>query len=84
MTTEKTVLQEQLSAGPMVVTFKKKDGTLRVMPCTTNAAIITSKHGSYEPIVPSDTLAVVYDLQLNEWRSFRWNSVISAIETGTV
>ena len=45
MTTNKELIKEQLAAGPVIVTFTKKDGTRRIMPCTTNPTIIMFKTG---------------------------------------
>jgi hypothetical protein len=81
---KQTVL-EQLSAGPVVVTFTKKDGTERVMPCTTNPTVIMFKtNGDVAPFsLTSNTVdakvASVYDLESNGWRSFRWESVKTAV-----
>ena len=78
MTMNKDVLTEQLAAGPVIVTFTKKDGTRRIMPCTTNPTIIMFKSGGSTDQL-SDTSgsnAVVFDLEKNSWRSFRWDSVV--------
>ena len=78
MTTNKELIQEQLAAGPVIVTFTKKDGTRRIMPCTTNPTIIMFKNGGttneYSDL--SGSAAVVFDLEKNSWRSFRWDSVV--------
>jgi len=58
------------------LTFRKTDGTLRNMKCTLlpkflPEAIVSDKPKSK---VSEDTLAV-FDLEKNEWRSFRYDSV---------
>jgi hypothetical protein len=65
----------RLKESDQVVTFtKKSDGATRVMKCTHNAPTPT------EPKAPrplrSDDVAVVYDKELLDWRSFRLDSVI--------
>jgi hypothetical protein len=71
-------LLEKLAAGPVVVKFTKADGTERVMPCTTNATIIMFKNNKLIENMPSNKNAstlVVFDLEKNEWRSFRTSSI---------
>lgn len=58
----------QLKSGIVNVTFRKKDGTTRVMRATLNQ----SKSGLEIPSVgkvTDDTITVV-DVDKNEWRSF--------------
>lgn len=68
-------LIKQLASGPVVVTFTKKDGTERTMPCTTNEAIIAVKGKSASYIPTGTEVATVFDLEVNDWRSFRFSSV---------
>jgi hypothetical protein len=73
-------LKGHLAFGPVTVTFTKKDGTERVMECTTNTSLIPQ-----EPIVeslepkrekkPNDEICPVYDLESKHWKSFRWDSI---------
>lgn len=53
------------------VTFKKADGTLREMNCTTKEGI--------RPVVEnkkiSDTLCTVWDTDLSAWRSFKFENI---------
>lgn len=71
-------LKSQLTEGPVVITFTKKDGTERIMPCTVNQAIVSAKGGGdASGMLDGATAAVVYDLEINSWRSFRWDSVKS-------
>jgi predicted DNA-binding transcriptional regulator YafY len=55
----------------VTVTFKKADGTLREMNCTTKEGI--------RPVVEnkktSDTLCTVWDTDLNAWRSFKFENI---------
>jgi hypothetical protein len=79
-------LRSHLAFGPVTVVFTKKDGTERIMLCTTNKDIIP-----VEPIHESNTsnpidfpkkerkanedVMPVYDLEAGHWKSFRWDSV---------
>ncbi len=74
-------LKEFLQAGPVVVTFTKVDGTERTMRCTTNIDLIPEEKRPKEGIVYSDeiepTTVRVFELDLQQWRSFRKDSVKS-------
>jgi len=73
-------LKGHLAFGPVTVTFTKKDGSERVMECTTSSTLVPQ-----EPVVESVTpklekkvnedVCPVYDLESKAWRSFRWDSV---------
>ncbi len=72
-------LKGHLNYGPVTVTFTKKDGTERVMNCTTNSELVPA-----EPIVEgvekkekkvNEEVMPVYDLDAKGWRSFRWDSI---------
>lgn len=58
------------------LTFRKTDGTLRNMKCTLLPKFLPEAIPSDKPKrkVSEDTLAV-FDLEKNEWRSFRYDSV---------
>lgn len=57
------------------LTFKKKDGTIREMKCT----LMESKLPPKEPTnsVPKENVnsLPVFDLEKNEWRAFRYDSI---------
>ncbi len=72
-------LKSHLAYGPTTVIFTKKDGTERVMNCTTNSELVPA-----EPIVETvekkekkvnEEVMRVYDLDAKGWRSFRWDSI---------
>ncbi len=83
----KEELVENLKQGEVVVTFKKKDGTDRVMKCTKSFDIIPEdKHPKTEKevtpkldekgnIIVSD-LVMVWDLDKEGWRSFDYKSIL--------
>ena len=69
------------------VTFTKKDGTDRVMECTTNTDLVplveekvhytnTDNPIDFPKVKKvNDEVMPVYDLEAKGWRSFRWDSV---------
>ena len=65
-----------LKARPLEVTFKKKDGTTRVMLCTLHPSYLPDT-GISKEITPKENLTTVsaFDLNINAWRSFRVDSV---------
>jgi hypothetical protein len=73
-------LKGHLAFGPVKVTFVKKDGTERVMECTTAPSLVPQ-----EPVVEdispkrekkiNEDVCPVYDIESQGWRSFRWDSI---------
>lgn len=73
-------LKGHLAFGPVTVTFTKKDGTERVMECTTSAKLVPQEElkESSEPKrekKKNDDVMPVYDLEAKAWKSFRWDSI---------
>lgn len=73
-----------LNEGVAEVKFVKKDGTNRIMLCTTNSTLIPerafkSEEDSKEVKPKNPDVAVIWDLQKDAWRSFRYDSVTSAM-----
>jgi hypothetical protein len=76
-------LKEHLRAGSVTVTFTKRDGTERVMKCTTSTELVPP-----EPVVEgaepkrekkvNEDVMPVYDLEASAWKSFRWDSIKKA------
>jgi hypothetical protein len=78
-------LTGHLKYGPVTLTFTKKDGSERVMKCTTNPTYIMFKDPSIlesksDKKVNEDVLPV-FDLEAGGWRSFRWDSIKSVAFT---
>lgn len=76
---DKPELRTALKDGVVTVTFTKASGERRVMKCTQNFELIPEdKHpGSNGRIRHTDkNLVNVFDLEKNDWRSFREESVI--------
>ena len=64
----------------VLVTFKKKDGTDRLMKCSLKSGVVppaTKADPASQTKVRtvSDEVCVVYDVEKEGWRSFRWDSV---------
>lgn len=86
-------LQTHLEIGSVTVTFIKKDGSERVMKCTTAPSLVAMD--TVPPVHLSNTdtpidfptvkkerklnpdVCPVYDLESQHWKSFRWDSVKS-------
>lgn len=72
----------KLQKGIVHVTFAKVDGSIRVLDCTLNGDLIPEDKAPKTQVAynkdaaPSPT-AKVFVQSLQEWRSFRWDSIIS-------
>jgi len=72
-------LQGLLKDGEVNVTFFKADGTIREMRCTLESSLLPKvdfepKEGA-TPRKRSDEALAVFDLDKNEWRSFRFDKI---------
>lgn len=71
-------LKDELAKGVVVVTFTKKDGTERIMRCTWKSEIITRTDWERKTEkVPNPDVCAVFDVDICEWRSFRYDSIIN-------
>src|SRR5574343_670248 len=66
-------LLDLLASREVVVTFKKKSGEERVMRCVANPP----NEEDQKPSNPNDTNCTVWDLVMNQWRSFKFESITS-------
>ena len=67
-----------LCSGLCEITFTKKDGTERTIVGTLmNDLIPVDKQPKGTDRVHSVDVQPVYEVELDEWRSFRWDSVVS-------
>ena len=71
-----------LKSNHVTVVFTKKDGTERVMKCTTDPTYVMFKDPSIleskkKTRASSEEVMPVYDVENNSWKSFRWDSVKS-------
>lgn len=67
---------DDLNKKILIITFTKKDGTERIMRCTSNLNKIPGSQHPNGLGFPKKGVKCVYDLKLGEWRSFRLDSVI--------
>lgn len=72
-------LVSHLKYGPVTVDFQKKDGTMRTMKCTLQESAIPTYEKKTERVrnTSTDESISVVDLDKNEWRSFRFDSIKS-------
>jgi len=81
---ELTELKKQLHERKVVVTFKKVNGDMRVMTCTTNPDLIPPSAWPQGKVTLSEQAQErsirVYDLTAQGWRSFVFANV-TAVET---
>jgi len=83
-------LRSHLAHGPTTIVFTKKDGTERVMECTTNLSLvpfveervhITNTDNPIDFPAPkkekkvNEDVMPVFDLEAKAWKSFRWDSI---------
>jgi hypothetical protein len=71
-------LKETLKQGEAIVEFTKANGQHRVMRCTLQESVIPpySEKGTPTKVPSGETLAV-WDLDVSEWRSFRYDKITS-------
>lgn len=67
-------IMNQLRANTMKVTFTKKDGSERVLVCTTNPQLIPESKKAKSDHHSVDVMPV-WDTEAQDWRSFRWDAV---------
>jgi len=77
----KNWLNGMLKIEKVTVTFTKQDGSERVMKCTANPIYFNNKVD--EVVNRNEDVCTVYDLEVDEWRSFRYES-IKRIEFSTL
>ena len=69
-------MQALLKTQEVTISFTKKDGTERKMLCTlAENKIPSEKMPKNSGKSKSDDALAVFDVEKNDWRSFRWDSV---------
>ena len=69
-------LRTLLSEQDLTISFIKKDGTARDMVCTLASDKIPAEQAPKNSgKAKSDESIAVFDVEKQEWRSFRWDSV---------
>lgn len=77
---DRYALKETLENGVVTVTFTKADGSLREMHCTLNRSIMPPQLLQEEVRTPrkeNPDVISVWDVDMNGWRSFRFDSIQS-------
>ena len=73
---EKNWFRGILKETPITIYFVKKDGTERKMICTlAESKIPQEKMPKNTGKAQSDDSQAVFDIEKQEWRSFRWDSM---------
>ena len=76
MVTTKDTLKDLLKRKIVQITFKKKDGTERIMKCTLQEDIVPIYEKKTERVKKqNDETLAVWDLDIEAFRSFRVDSV---------
>jgi hypothetical protein len=75
---EKSKLENMLREGIVTVNFTKKDGSERKMTCTLlESKIPNEKMPKTEKKSKNLDVLAVFDVEIDAWRSFRYDSVIN-------
>jgi hypothetical protein len=74
----KDEIVNELTSGITSIMFRKKDGTIRKMNATRNEAFIPEdmQPKSDKPIKENDEVVKAFDTEINQWRSFRIDSLL--------
>lgn len=68
-------LRKNLGNKVVNVKFKKADGSIREMRCTRRMSLIPESHHPKMTRKIDPSVAIVFDLDKNDWRSFHYDSV---------
>ena len=75
----KTKLKETLSKSFAEITFTKSDGSIREMRCTLMSEYLPQQkieeNVRHVPRKDNDTVLAVWDIDKQDWRSFRLDSI---------
>lgn len=73
----KAEMLKLLKSKEVVITFKKKDGSDRVMNASLRSDLVVPYDKKTERVINrNDEVQPVFDVDLQEWRSFRWDSLV--------
>jgi hypothetical protein len=72
-------MKSRLREGVCNVTFTKVNGETRVMKCTLNESIVplATEAEIAKPRKENDSIVAAWDLDKQDWRSFRVDSVVA-------
>jgi hypothetical protein len=68
-------LKGVLKSNTVCLTFRKKDDTIREMKCTLMESKLPKQEQAKESRAENINSMPVFDLEKNEWRAFRFDSV---------
>lgn len=80
----KDILEHNLRNGIYVITFKKLDGDERKMTCTKRTDLIPKDKLPRTEGTVHDKTVTVWDTNALDWRSFRYDRIISIEEFSTI
>lgn len=69
-------LKDKLRTGVAHFIFRKKNGELREMFATTNPSLVKRHINGRGVSRELYATTAVFDCELGEWRSFRWESIV--------
>ena len=80
----KGYLTNLLKNGVVEVNFTKVDGSLRKMLCTLQQSVLPAAEVKEDAKTRAESQEAlrVWDISINEWRSFRLDSINSVIKDG--
>lgn len=67
-----------LKTEEVKIEFTKKDGSIRTMLCTLNPALVKDYEKKTDRVkVVNEETCPVFDIEKQEWRSFRFDTLVS-------
>ena len=76
MQKSKLTVREFLRNNVMTITFKKIDGSERVIVCTLNPSLLPPRNLDAKTRKQNPDIIAVYDLEEEDWRSFRFDNLL--------
>ena len=75
-----TMIKDALTKGIVEIEFQKADETLRKMKATLQESIVPHVDKKKDS-KPNTDVCVVWDTEIEQWRSFRWDRLKTFKET---
>lgn len=75
-----TIIKDALTKGIVEIEFQKADETLRKMKATLQESIVPHVDKKKDA-KPNTDVCVVWDTEIEQWRSFRWDRLKTFKET---
>lgn len=70
-------VRADLKEGVVEVVFTKADGSTRTMKCTKKEDVLPPSDETGEPRLENQDICIVWDVEKDDWRTFRWDRVQS-------